>query len=127
MFCWSWGLWTVRNTQRTAISMTPHSPEPPHTCTTSCQTHVGFLILLQVALRHIVSVMSPHPQPPCLAVYAAEFEALDVAGTGRLPADLLVELLSSDKWDLTDVEVCSCWVWEGEDECNWKGSTCRSA
>jgi hypothetical protein len=65
------------------------------------------LLLLQVALRHVVSVMSPHPQPPCLAVYAAEFAALDVAGTGRLPADALVDLLSSDKWDLTDVEVCA--------------------
>ena len=52
-----------------------------------------------------VGVMSPEPQPPCLAVYAAEFKALDVAGTGRLPAEALVELLSSDKWDLTDVEV----------------------
>lgn len=49
--------------------------------------------------------MSPQPQPPCLAVYAAEFDALDVEGTGRLPAESLVTLLSSDKWDLTDVEV----------------------
>jgi hypothetical protein len=49
--------------------------------------------------------MSPQPQPPCLAVYAAQFSALDVSGTGRLPADSLVDLLSSDTWDLSDVEV----------------------
>jgi hypothetical protein len=59
----------------------------------------------QVSLRAMVACMSPQPQPPCLAVYAAQFSALDVSGSGRLPADSLVDLLSSDTWDLTDVEV----------------------
>jgi len=104
------------------VLLTPH-PHPHHTPILMSAADSHPLILLprssshtspQVALRQLVSEMSPQaPQPPCLAVYAAEFAALDVGRTGRLPADLLVELLASDKWDLTDVEVRSVCDWAG--------------